>query len=132
MPSGKHPKSSGFSRREALRYLASASALPLVPTSLTNDLVRIAAGRSSDALALARETGDQERAQRYEQVVRGAARFVMQLQVKPEEAYFVRSPQDAVGGVRTTPALNLLRIDHVQHALVALIKARKVLYRDHD
>ena len=46
MPSGKHPKSSGFSRREALRYLGSASALPLVPTSLTNDLVRIAAGRS--------------------------------------------------------------------------------------
>ena len=86
----------------------------------------------ADALALARETGDQGRAQRYEQVVRGAARFVMQLQVKPEEAYFVRSPQDAVGGVRTTPALNLLRIDHVQHALVALIKARKVLYRDHD
>ena len=46
MPSGKHPKSSGFSRREALRYLGSASALPFVPTSLTNDLVRIAAGRS--------------------------------------------------------------------------------------
>jgi hypothetical protein len=30
MPSGKHPQSSGFSRREALRYLGSASALPFV------------------------------------------------------------------------------------------------------
>ena len=86
----------------------------------------------ADALALARKTGDHERSHRYEKVVRGAARFVMQLQVRPEEAYFVRSPRDAIGGVRTTPALNLLRIDHVQHALVALIKTRKVLYPDHD
>ena len=31
MPSGKYPQSSGFSRREALRYLGSASALPFVP-----------------------------------------------------------------------------------------------------
>jgi len=46
MPSGKQPPSSGFSRREALRYLSSASALPLVPASLTNDFVRIAAGAS--------------------------------------------------------------------------------------
>jgi len=46
MPSGKYPQSSGFSRREALRYLGTASALPLVPTSLTSDLVRIAGGAS--------------------------------------------------------------------------------------
>lgn len=46
MPSGKHPLSSGFSRREALRYLGTASALPLVTTSFTNDLVRIVAGAS--------------------------------------------------------------------------------------
>ncbi len=86
----------------------------------------------ADALALAREVGDAKRAERYEQVVRHAARFVMQLQVRPEEAYFIRSPQDAVGGIRTTPALNLLRIDHCQHALVGLIKARQVLFPDRD
>jgi hypothetical protein len=65
---------------------------------------------------------------RYEQVVRAATRFVMQLQVRPEEAYFIRSPQDAVGGIRTGPALNLLRIDHCQHALIGLIKAREALF----
>ncbi|MBI4718721.1 MAG: hypothetical protein HY763_13015 [Planctomycetes bacterium] len=81
----------------------------------------------ADALTLARRIGDAERGRRYEAQVRGAARFVMQLQVRPEEAYFVRSPQDAVGGVRTAPALNLLRIDHCQHALIALVKARQVL-----
>ena len=47
MPSGKHRQGSGFSRREALRFLGSASALPLVPLALRNDpLVRVAAGAS--------------------------------------------------------------------------------------
>lgn len=82
----------------------------------------------ADALAHARALGDTERAARYERVVRAAARFVMQLQVRPEEAYFIRSPQDAVGGIRTGPALNLLRIDHCQHALIGLIKAREALF----
>ena len=82
----------------------------------------------ADALALAQMLGDNERAARYEKLVRGAARFVMQLQIRPEEAYFIRSPRDAVGGIRTNPSLNLLRIDHCQHALIALIKTRGVLY----
>ena len=82
----------------------------------------------ADALALARSVGDATRAERYERVVREAARFVMQLQVRPAEAYFIRSPQDAIGGIRTSPSLNLLRIDHCQHALVGLIKAREVLF----
>ncbi len=86
----------------------------------------------TDALALARSVGDTQRSKRYERVVRQAARFVMQLQVRPEETYFMRSPQDAVGGIRTSPSLNLLRIDHCQHALIGLIKARRVLFPDRD
>jgi hypothetical protein len=85
----------------------------------------------ADALALARAVGDRKRTARYEALVRQAARFVMQLQFREEEAYFVRTKQDAVGGIRTAPALNLLRIDHCQHALVALLKTRRVLY-DHE
>ncbi len=47
MPSGKHRQGSGFSRREVLRFLGSASALPLVPPALRNDpLVRVAADAS--------------------------------------------------------------------------------------
>lgn len=82
----------------------------------------------ADALTLARALGDKKRIGRYEEVVRGAARFVMQLQVRPEEAYFARSPQDMIGGVRAGPALNRLRIDHCQHALVGLWKARQALF----
>ena len=44
MPSGKHLQGSGFSRREVLRFLGSASALPLVHPALTDDpLVQVAA-----------------------------------------------------------------------------------------
>lgn len=44
MPSGKHLQGSGFSRREVLRFLGSASALPLVHPALTDDpLVHVAA-----------------------------------------------------------------------------------------
>ncbi len=82
------------------------------------------------ALVLARSVNDAARVERYEQVVRQAARFVMQLQVRKEEAYFMRNPKDAVGGVRASPSLNLLRIDHCQHALTALLSTRQVLYPD--
>ncbi len=83
-----------------------------------------------DALSLARTVGDSARERRYQKVVREAARFVMQLQVRSEEAYFMRSPRDAVGAIRTAPTVNRLRIDHCQHALLGLIKARRVLYPD--
>lgn len=82
----------------------------------------------ADALLLARTFGDQERAVRYETAVRLAARFVMQLQIRPEEAYYIHSLPDSVWGVRTTLTRNHLRIDHTQHALMALMKVRRVLF----
>lgn len=82
----------------------------------------------TEALRLARKVGDQARAARYEQAVRLAARFVMQLQFRPEEAYYVRSLPDTVWGVRTTLSRNSLRIDHCQHAMMALMKTRQVLF----
>lgn len=84
----------------------------------------------AEALTVARAMGDAARANRYEKLVRHAARFVMQLQFRSDEAYFVRSVQDTVGAVRATPSLNLLRIDHCQHALSALMKTRQVLFGD--
>jgi hypothetical protein len=83
------------------------------------------------ALALARERGEHERARRYEAVVRRAARFVLQLMVRPEECYYILSPKDMVGGVRTNPVNHHLRIDHCQHALLGLMKTREVLFGLH-
>jgi hypothetical protein len=86
----------------------------------------------TDALELARAVGDKERAAKYEQAVRLAARFVMQLEFRPEEAYYVQSPTDTIGGIRTSPTNNLLRIDHCQHSLIALMKAQRVLFPESD
>jgi len=81
-----------------------------------------------DAVRVARMIGDHERAARYLGFIRAATRFVIQLQFRKAEAFFVKSPQDAVGGIRTSPSLNRLRIDHAVHALAALLMARRVLY----
>lgn len=86
----------------------------------------------AEALALARSVGDSRRSKRYESLVRASARFVMQLQIRPEEAYFIRSPRDAIGGIRKSPSLPLLRISYCRHALIGLIKTRKVLYPHGD
>ena len=82
----------------------------------------------AEALELARRVGDLERAEHYQRVVRSAARFVLQLIVKPEEAYFHTRPAQSLWGVRSFLTDTRLRIDHVQHALLALMKTRQALF----
>lgn len=82
----------------------------------------------TEALLLARVLEDERRAERYESAVRGAARFVLQLQFRREEAFYVRSPRDCVGGVRAAPWDNRIRIEQCAHALRALLRARAVLF----
>ena len=79
------------------------------------------------ALELARHRADTDRARQYEKLVRAAARFVMQLQVREGECFYMPAPAEAVGGVRTAPANHMLRIDHVQHALAALMRVCRLL-----
>ena len=86
----------------------------------------------ADALTLAREVGDHERARRYARAAVGLTRFVLQLQVRPEEAYFVKSLQSAVGGIRTSPSSPTLRIDHCTHALIGLVSAKNALFGEVD
>ncbi len=82
----------------------------------------------ADALSLARELGDKQRAARYERMLRAGTRFVLQLQFRPEECYYVRSRLETIHGVRATPWDHLLTIENCQHALIALIKARALLF----
>jgi AMMECR1 domain-containing protein len=81
-----------------------------------------------DALALARHRGDAARIEAYETAVRLGARFLLQIEFKPEEAYYVRSRLDTIGGVRRSLIDSTLRIDACSHALLALMQARDVLY----
>jgi len=81
-----------------------------------------------DALELARRLKRDRHAARYEAAVRAAVRFVMQLEFRSIEGFYVRSPQDTYGGIRQTFWRPELRIDNSQHALLGLIEARRLLF----
>lgn len=80
------------------------------------------------ALDLARQRGEEERAARYERAARLALRFVIQLQVRQEETFYMRGPTEAVGGIRHSPTLALLRLDDAYLSLLGLIRARASLF----
>lgn len=80
-----------------------------------------------EAVRTAEVMGDAARAARYREALRHSSRFVMQLQFREKEAYYVRSPQDVIGSARNTPINPTLRIDHCQHTLAALLGAMEVL-----
>jgi len=80
-----------------------------------------------DAARTAETLGDRQRAERYREAARKAARFVIQLQFRPQECFYVQSPKEVVGGVRNSPADPTLRIDHSQHALAALLRTAGLL-----
>jgi hypothetical protein len=82
----------------------------------------------ADGLALAERIGDTKRAERYRGVVAAAARFILQLEIRETGSYYIRSPRDAVGGVRTAPWDNRIRVDHCASALLSLMKSREVLF----
>ena len=86
----------------------------------------------ADALDVALRRNDSTRSAAYERALRNGVRFVLQLQVRPEEAYYSPAPSEMVWGVRASPTNNLLRIDSCHHALTALTKTSNVLYRESD
>jgi hypothetical protein len=81
-----------------------------------------------DCLSLARRSGDAERTKAYELAAQRAARFVLQLQMRESEAYYVRVVRDVVGGVRTSPADNRMPLENLQYALLALNSYRNVMF----
>lgn len=83
----------------------------------------------SDALRVARRTGDTERVRRYERAVSLGARFLMQLEFTDAGAYYVRSTQDVLGGLRTKPWNATIRADHCGFGVGALIDARTSLFK---
>lgn len=77
-----------------------------------------------EAHAAAKKFGDERRAESYRKAAMAAGRFVMQLQFRKPEAYFLRLPEEAVGGIRSSVADSRIRIENIQHALLALIAMR--------
>lgn len=77
----------------------------------------------ADAYALALDLGDETRAARYGLAIRRGVRSLLQLQFTDEtDLFYVSKPDLARGGLRTTEYDNAIRVDNVQHALMALLK----------
>lgn len=76
-----------------------------------------------DAYSLAVDVGDTQRAECYQQTIWRGLRSICQLQFKDKIDLFYISQQSPVhGALRTTVYDNVIRIDNVQHCLMALMK----------
>jgi len=81
-----------------------------------------------DALILAREAGDSGRAQAYEESIWRGARSIAQLQFKDDvDTFYVSKKSRVLGGVRTETYNNEIRVDNIQHALMALLRFRELI-----
>lgn len=85
-----------------------------------------------DGVKLARQIGDKQRVAAYVEAVRRAVRFILQLEFRETGCFYVRSPQDVLGGIRTKPWDNRIRVDHCAEALMALMDAREILFGPHS
>ncbi len=76
-----------------------------------------------DAWELAVQLGDERRAARYRQSIVEGLRSAMQLQFSNDGSmWFVAEPARVRGGLRTTVYNNVIRVDNVQHTLLAVEK----------
>ena len=76
-----------------------------------------------DAFLLAKATGDIERTNTYRTAINRGLRSIMQLQFADEiDLYYVSKRKRVEGAIRTTVYNNEIRVDNVQHNLMALFK----------
>lgn len=76
-----------------------------------------------DAFWLAKQCGEQPRAEAYRVAIVCGIRSLMQLQYKESiDCFYVKNVKCVLGGLRTTVYDNTIRIDNVQHGLMALLK----------
>jgi len=77
----------------------------------------------ADAFQLAVDEGDATRAEAYAVVIRRALRDVLQLQFRTGvDMFYINKRPRVMGGLRTTEYNNEIRVDNVQHNLMALMK----------
>ena len=84
-----------------------------------------------DAFALAKEFGDTKRADDYRRAICRGIRSLMQLQFADDiDMFYVFQREPVQGGLRTTVYNNEIRVDNIQHGLMALLKILKTFEQD--
>jgi hypothetical protein len=77
----------------------------------------------ADAYQLAVQTGDTHRASQYQQVIWRGLRSIRQLQFRDDiDLFYISKPERVHGGIRTAVYDNVIRVDNVQHCLLAALK----------
>ena len=85
----------------------------------------------SAAVRLAREVGDKARYERYSKVLRGTMGYLLGLQFKDEDTYWVKRPDKVRGALSMRPDNEELRIDSTYHAISAVHYTSK-LFTDEE
>jgi hypothetical protein len=79
-----------------------------------------------DAYSLAKTLGDSSRANKYRTAVLRGLRSVMQLTYKDDcDMYYISKRDNVRGGVKTDVYNNAIRVDNVQHNLLAVLKINR-------
>ena len=82
----------------------------------------------AEACRIARKVGDAKRAEQYAHVLLLGARLIDQLIFKEPEAFYCVTKKEVVGGVKMSPMDHSIRIDNCQHAVLALMGIRQMLF----
>lgn len=78
------------------------------------------------AFKLARKAGDTKRTEAYRKAIVRGVRSLMQLEFRDEiDMFYVSKRERVFGGVRTTVYNNEIRVDNVQHGLMAILQILK-------
>ncbi len=81
----------------------------------------------AQAYALALELEDSERIKTYGKVLKGNLGYLLGLQFKKEDTYWIKRPGKALGAVPMRPDWNELRLDAAYHAISAVHYTAKLL-----
>ena len=82
-----------------------------------------------DAWALARELDDAKREAAYNQAIERGIRSLAQLQYRDEvDTYYISRRERVMGAIRTEADNNEIRIDNLQHGLMALLRYQRLSF----
>ena len=81
-----------------------------------------------EAYRVAKALKDEKRMKAYGDAIALAGRFLLQCQYRPENMFTARNRAMALGGMRTSVYDSSVRIDCVQHAACALLRAAQHVY----
>ena len=76
----------------------------------------------AEAYSVAKMLKDKKRIDSYGKTIVRALRFVLNLQFKPVDMYYVKKPSKTLGGFRASLVKNYLRCDITDHAIVGMAK----------